>query len=118
MGRELQCQLTLDEMRAVDAKPSLRFQLETMLAVTAEAAQRMSDRGGRMKKIIRNLADEAGRNFWAAAQRSAEGVSTWPDWRKAGITAEQPGVNIDYEIRNGRRHQQQPTTDEEGRRGE
>jgi hypothetical protein len=46
-----------------------------------------------MKKIIRNLTDEAGRNFWAAAQRSAEGVSTWPDWRKAGITTEQPGVD-------------------------
>lgn len=48
---------------------------------------------GRMKKIIRNLTDEAGRNFWAAAQRGAEGVSTWPDWRKAGITTEQPGAD-------------------------
>jgi hypothetical protein len=44
------------------------------------------------KKIIRNLASESGRAFWDSARKSAEGVRDWPDWKKAGVTAEQPGV--------------------------
>lgn len=45
-----------------------------------------------MKKIIRNRSDEAGRAFWDSAEMSAQGVQEWPDWKKAGVTAEQPGV--------------------------
>lgn len=45
-----------------------------------------------MKKIIRNRSDEAGRDFWNSAHKSAEGVKTWPQWKKGGITVEQPGV--------------------------
>jgi hypothetical protein len=43
-------------------------------------------------KIIRNLSSEAGRAFWDSAHKSAEGVREWPAWKKAGVTAEQPGV--------------------------
>jgi hypothetical protein len=45
-----------------------------------------------MNKIIRNVSDEAGRAFWDSARKSAEGVRDWPEWKKAGITAEQPGI--------------------------
>jgi hypothetical protein len=48
-----------------------------------------------MKKIIRNRSDEAGRQFWDSAEMSAQGVQEWPDWKKAGVTAEQPGVVAD-----------------------
>ena len=37
------------------------------------------------KKISRNLSTEESREYWAAAQRTAEEVSTWPDWKRAGI---------------------------------
>jgi len=45
-----------------------------------------------MAKIIRNMTSETGRAFWDSAKKSAEGVRDWPEWRKAGITVEQPGV--------------------------
>jgi hypothetical protein len=48
-----------------------------------------------MKKIIRNRSDEAGRAFWDSAEMSAKGAQEWPDWKKAGVTAEQPGVVAD-----------------------
>ncbi len=38
-----------------------------------------------MSKITRNLATEADKAFWAAAERVAAEVRTWPDWKRAGI---------------------------------
>lgn len=37
------------------------------------------------KKIGRNLSTEESRAYWAAAKKTAEEVSTWPDWKRAGI---------------------------------
>jgi hypothetical protein len=37
------------------------------------------------KKIGRNLSTEESREYWAAAERTAAEVSTWPDWKRAGI---------------------------------
>lgn len=45
-----------------------------------------------MKKIIRNRATPEGRAFWDSALRSAKEVRNWPDWKKAGVTAEPPGI--------------------------
>jgi len=38
-----------------------------------------------MKKIIRNLATDSNKAFWADAEKVASDVRKWPDWKRAGI---------------------------------
>ncbi len=45
--------------------------------------------------IVRNTSTPEGRAFWESAKKSAEGVRDWPEWKKSGITVEQPGTPRD-----------------------
>lgn len=38
-----------------------------------------------MSKIVRNMATEENRRFWAGVEASAAEVETWPAWKRAGI---------------------------------
>jgi hypothetical protein len=41
--------------------------------------------------LKRNKQDEASREFWDFVDRTAQEVSSWPDWKKGGPTgSEQP----------------------------
>jgi hypothetical protein len=45
--------------------------------------------------IIRDRSTPERQAFWAHAERCAADVRTWPDWRKAGVNYEPPGVESD-----------------------
>jgi hypothetical protein len=38
-----------------------------------------------MKRIVRNLSTDEGKQFWSMAEKAAAVVDEWPAWRKAGI---------------------------------
>ncbi len=47
-----------------------------------------------MRRLIyRDRSTPESRAFWEHAETCARDVATWPDWRKAGVTYEQPGLS-------------------------
>jgi hypothetical protein len=52
-----------------------------------------SERNRRDMKIGRNRSTPEGRAFWDHVEKCSAEVATWPDWKKASINYEQPGVD-------------------------
>jgi hypothetical protein len=61
-----------------------------------------------MKKILRNLSTDEGRNFWQTAERAAAPVEAWPAWKRAGINEAQ--------LRQEPRQDSEASTAEQGQR--
>lgn len=49
-------------------------------------------------RVVRNTSTPEGKAFWDNAAKSADGVRDWPDWKKAGVNAGQPGVAVEAAI--------------------
>lgn len=62
-------------------------------ATEAEAyAQQERALRGETRAIERNTSTPEGKAYWESVEKSAEGVNDWPAHKKAGITANQPGI--------------------------
>ncbi|HVJ92324.1 MAG TPA: hypothetical protein VM580_21135, partial [Labilithrix sp.] len=71
-------------------------ELESANIQLRERLQEMSDELDKLKtprppvsevpnKVTRNMSTPEARAFWESAERSAEEVASWPDWKRAGI---------------------------------
>lgn len=42
------------------------------------------------RKIVRNMSTPEAQAFWGSVDQSVAEVSTWPDWKKAGVNGNRP----------------------------